>query len=109
MLPRLSIRARLIAVISFLLVAMAGSGLLAITRMQTINDHTVDITTHWLPSVRVLGELRADINSYRVFLRQFVIEIDPQKKAASEKSIESAEHDIDERFKAYEAFVASPE
>jgi methyl-accepting chemotaxis protein len=64
----LSIRAKVIAVIAFMLIAMSGMGLLAIRSMQAINAHTVEIASSWLPSVRVLGELRADINLFRIAL-----------------------------------------
>ena len=37
----LSIRAKVIAVIAFMLIAMSGMGLLAIRSMQVINAHTV--------------------------------------------------------------------
>ena len=51
-----------------MLVAMSGMGLLAIRSMQMINAHTVEIASSWLPSVRVLGELRTDINLFRIAL-----------------------------------------
>ena len=70
---KLSIRAKVIAVIAFMLVAMSGMGLLAIRSMQVINAHTVEIASSWLPSVRVLGELRTDINLFRIALRAHVM------------------------------------
>jgi methyl-accepting chemotaxis protein len=109
MLSKLSIRAKLVVVISFLLITLAGTGLLAITRMQTLNGHTVDIATNWLPSVRVLGEMRSDINRYRLNLRQFVLETEPQRKAAVEKVMETIAQEIDQQFKVYEPLVTSPE
>ena len=57
MLAKLSIRAKITAVVAVLLVAMTGMGLLAVRNMRAINANTVDITTSWLPSVRVLGDL----------------------------------------------------
>jgi methyl-accepting chemotaxis protein len=41
----LSIRAKVIAVIAFMLIAMSGMGFLAIRSMQVINAHTVEIAT----------------------------------------------------------------
>ena len=43
MLSRLSIRAKITAAVAFLLVAMAGLGLLAIVKMRSINANTVEI------------------------------------------------------------------
>ena len=70
---KLSIRTKLVSVIVFMLVVISGLGLLAIRSMQTSNAHTVDIATNWLPSVRMLGELRADINLFRVALRAHLL------------------------------------
>jgi hypothetical protein len=110
MLSKLSIRLKLIAVISLLLMALAGTGLFAISKMQVINDHTVDIATSWLPSVRVLGgEIRTLVYRYHLNLRQFVIENDPEKKAAVEKLIQTIAQEVDKKLKDYDPLVTSPE
>ncbi|KJC40189.1 chemotaxis protein [Bradyrhizobium sp. LTSP849] len=109
MLSKFSIRAKLIVIISFLLIVLAGTGLLAITKMQTLNGHTVDIATNWLPSVRVLGDMGSEVNRYRLNLRQFVIEADPQRKTAVEQTMENNAQEIGRLFKVYEPLVTSPE
>jgi len=55
---KFSIRSKIIAVIAFMLLTMSGMGLLTVQTMRSINAHTVEIETNWLPSVRVLGDLR---------------------------------------------------
>ncbi|HMH73662.1 MAG TPA: MCP four helix bundle domain-containing protein, partial [Bradyrhizobium sp.] len=60
-----SIRTKIAGVVAFLLVAMSAMGALNIRQMYTINSATVDIVNNWLPSVRVLGELRAATITYR--------------------------------------------
>ena len=57
---QLSIRGKMVAVIALLLVAMALLGALAVHGMRAINAHTEQIANSWLPSVRLLGELRSD-------------------------------------------------
>src|SRR5260221_10781448 len=69
MLARLSIRAKITVVVSFLLLAMSAMGALAIKQMYAINGATTDIVTSWLPSVRVLGEVRAASITYRAVVR----------------------------------------
>jgi methyl-accepting chemotaxis protein len=69
MFSRLSIRNKISIVIAFLLLAMTGMGVLAVTRMQEINAKAVDIQSNWLPSVRALGELRTGVMNYRSVLR----------------------------------------
>src|SRR5882757_4160157 len=109
MLAKLSIRAKIIAVISVLLVVMAAMGVFAIRQMQAINANAVDIQTNWLPSVRILGELRANTITYRVVVRSHILAPDAAGKVAAEKTMESVAQSVDKSRKAYEAYITSPE
>ena len=73
MFAKYSIRTKIIAVVVFLLVAMTGMGLLAVGNMRSINANTVDISRSWLPGVRVLGDLRAGVITYRNVIREHVL------------------------------------
>src|SRR6201985_1263232 len=86
---KLSIRAKIISVVAFLLLTMAGMGLLAVWNMRAINASTVDITTNWLPSVRVLGELRAGVITYRNVIREHMLSETLEEKQAAEKTLAS--------------------
>jgi methyl-accepting chemotaxis protein len=104
-----SIRTKIIAVIAFLLVAMAGLGGLAIQSMQAINSHTEEIGGNWLPSVRVLGELRADINLFRVALRSHVMMSTLEDKATVDKRLAGILENIAKERKRYEPVITSAE
>jgi methyl-accepting chemotaxis protein len=106
---KFSIRSKIIAVIAFMLLAMAGLGLLAVQSMQAINAHTVDIANNWLPSVRVLGELRADINLLRIALRAHVMAETLDDKTAGEKRLSGIIEAIAKDRKRYEPLLTSPE
>jgi methyl-accepting chemotaxis protein len=106
---RLSIRAKIIAVIIFMLGTLSGLGFLAVLSMQSINARTVDIATNWLPSVRVLGDLRADINLYRVALRAHVMADTIEAKDAAEKRLANILGSITKTSAAYQRMVSSPE
>jgi methyl-accepting chemotaxis protein len=105
----LSIRTKIIAVIAFMLVVMSGLGLLAVRSMQTINAHTVEIVESWLPSVRVLGELRTDINLFRIALRAHVMAETLEDKAAVDKRLAGILDAIARDRKTYEPLISSPE
>jgi methyl-accepting chemotaxis protein len=105
----LSIRAKVIAVIAFMLVAMSGMGLLAIRSMQSINAHTVEIASSWLPSVRVLGELRTDINLFRIALRAHVMAETLEAKANNDKRLAGILERIAKDRKAYEPLITTAE
>jgi methyl-accepting chemotaxis protein len=109
MLSQFSIRSKIIAVVAFLLVAMTGMGLLAVKNMRSINANTVDITTNWLPSVRVLGDLRAGVITYRNVIRQHMLSETPEEKAAMEKTLATVIESNTKIRAQYEPMITSPE
>jgi methyl-accepting chemotaxis protein len=109
MLANLSIRAKIIAVVAFLLIAMTGMGLLAVNNMRLMNANSVDITTSWLPSVRVLGDLRASSQTYRNVLREQLLAETLDDKLAMEKMLQGVEDRNDKIRRTYEPLITSPE
>ena len=109
MLATVSIRAKIISVVAFLLVAMAGMGLLAVMKMRTINANTVDITTNWMPSVRVIGDLRASVITYRNVVRQHMLAETLEDKLATEKTAATVIEALAKIRAKYEAMISSAE
>ena len=109
MLAKYSIRAKIIAVVAFLLVAMTGMGLLAVKNMRSINANTVDIVTNWMPSVRVLGELRAGVITYRTVIREHMLADTLEEKQAAEKTLATVVEANNKIRAAYEPMITSPE
>ncbi|MBR0897998.1 MCP four helix bundle domain-containing protein [Bradyrhizobium tropiciagri] len=109
MFAKYSIRAKIIAVVAFLLVAMTGMGLLAVVNLRSINANTVDVTTSWLPSVRALGDLRAGVITYRNVIREHMLSETLEDKLAQEKTLATV---VEANLKAravYEPLITSPE
>ena len=109
MLATISIRAKIISVVAFLLVAMTGMGLLAVMKMRSMNANTTDITTSWLPSVRVLGEIRASVITYRNVVRQHMLAETLEDKLANEKTAGTVMEALGKARKSYEPMITSPE
>ena len=109
MLSKLSIRNKIIIVLAVLLVAMSGMGLFAIRQMQAINANAVDIQTNWMPSVRVLGELRAGVITYRNVIREHMLSELIEEKLAQEKTLETVVENNQKVRLAYEKMITSPE
>jgi methyl-accepting chemotaxis protein len=109
MLAKYSIRAKIIAVVAFLLVAMTGMGLLAVKNMRAINLNTVDITTNWMPSVRVLGELRAGVITYRTVIREHMLADTLEEKQAAEKTLATVIESNTKIRQSYEPMITSAE
>jgi methyl-accepting chemotaxis protein len=109
MLSQFSIRSKIIAVVAFLLVALAGMGLLAVKNMRSMNANTVDIATSWLPSIRVLGDLRAGVITYRNVIRQHMLSETMEDKLAMEKTLATVIENNTKIRAQYEPMITSPE
>ena len=109
MLAKYSIRTKIITVVAFLLVAMTGMGLLAVRNMRAINANTVDIATSWMPSVRVLGDLRAGVITYRNVIREHMLSETLEEKLANEKTLATVIESNNKIRAAYEPMITSPE
>ncbi|MDB5503374.1 MAG: Chemotaxis protein [Tardiphaga sp.] len=109
MLACLSIRAKITIVISFLLIAMTGMGLLAVSKMQTINANAADIKDNWLPSVRVLGALRATTIDYRNLVRAHILAETAEQMAATEAGIDKISKRILDQRAQYEKMISGAE
>ncbi|WP_298879951.1 methyl-accepting chemotaxis protein [uncultured Bradyrhizobium sp.] len=109
MLAKISIRAKIISVVAFLLVAMAGMGLLAVMKMRSMNANTTDITTSWMPSVRVLGDLRAGVITYRNVIREHMLAETLEEKLAAEKILSTVVEANTKFRRSYEGMITSPQ
>jgi methyl-accepting chemotaxis protein len=109
MLAQFSIRAKITIVICSLLFAMTAMGLFAVMRMQAIYASATEIQTDWLPSVRALGDLRAEINSYRNVIRAHMLSDSAAEKAAVEKRLQNAADRLAKVRTEYERMITSPE
>jgi methyl-accepting chemotaxis protein len=109
MLARLSIRAKITIVVSLLLLAMSAMGGLAVKQMFSINRDTTDVVKNWLPSVRVLGELRAASITYRAVVRAHILASDDAGKKAQEEILARYSTALDKARAAYEPMITSPE
>jgi methyl-accepting chemotaxis protein len=107
--PKLSIRFKIVAVIAFMLASMSVLGLVAVRSIQSINTHTEEITANWLPGVRVLGDLRAEINLFRVALRAHCMAETLEAKDAGEKRLSGILDSIAKHRRKYEPMIVTSE
>jgi methyl-accepting chemotaxis protein len=109
MFAKYSIRAKITAVVALLLFAVTGMGLLAVRNMRAINAHTVDIDSNWLPSVRVLGDLRAGLVSYRAMVREHMLAETAEDKQAAEKIMDGVVQGNLKIRQSYEQLISTSE
>src|ERR1700760_1312984 len=108
MFAKLSIRTKLIGVVAFLLLAITGMGLLRVGNMKAINANTIDIAKNWLPSIRVLGDLRAGVITYRNVVREHMLAETLDEKLAAEKTLAGVVEGNQKLRAAYEKLISSP-
>ena len=109
MLARYSIRAKITIVVCFLLIAMSTMGGLAMKQMSDINNSTVEIARSWLPSVRVLGEIRAATITYRAIVRSHLLANTEAGKQAQEVLLKKWIDNVEKAHKRYEPLINSAE
>jgi methyl-accepting chemotaxis protein len=106
MLARLSISAKLFAIVSFLFVVIAVTGGFAFVQMRAINAAAQDIQTNWLPSVRWVGEMRVQSARYRAVLRDHLIVADSER-ADVDKNLAARKTDFEKAELAYRPLISS--
>ncbi len=109
MLSRFSISAKLIALVSLMLLALGSMGAFAIYEMRAINASAQDIQTNWLPSIRLIGELRTQSARYRAVLRDYLTEPDEKFMADIQKNLDARASDYAAAAKAYAPMIRTPE
>jgi methyl-accepting chemotaxis protein len=107
--PRISIRHKLIAVVTLLLLAMTGVGAIAVTSMQTIYSHTDQIANNWLQRVRILGEARAAANLNRAGVRAYMASDDADERAIVDRGMKQTVDTIEGARRSYEKMISSEE
>ena len=106
---RLTVKLSLLAVVVALTTILLGQGFVAVTKLQRIRATSVDISDNWLPSVRLLGEVKYMITRHRVWVfRRNQAEDDVSIKGVADK-MSALLGDLEKKTSSYERLIASPE
>ena len=108
MLSKWSIRSKIIAVIAFLLIVMAGLGGMAVRSMQVINAHTVEIATNWLPSVHAVDIMDSTLSNFRRQELQFILSTTKDEFDQYEKKMAEVETELKQVETGYLKLISSP-
>ncbi|MEH2512478.1 CHASE3 domain sensor protein [Nitrobacteraceae bacterium AZCC 1564] len=109
MFSKFSIRNKLIALVSVLLIAPISLGTFAIYEMRAINESAQDTQVTWLPSIRQISELRVQAARYRAILRDHILISDEKKKASINKALDDRVKAYDLAISKYEPLISSAE
>jgi methyl-accepting chemotaxis protein len=90
-------------------IMMIGLGIFSVVQLSKVNGSTVDIATNWLPSVKVLGEMRFITSEIRRLELNHVMRTDKNQQAQDIASIHKETDHLAAAEKEYETMISSPE
>jgi methyl-accepting chemotaxis protein len=102
MLSNLSIRTKIVIVVSILLAAVTAMGTVALREISAINSNLTEVQAKWLQSTITIGEMQAAILRYQTSVRDHLLADDPGTEAQIEKTLQILELKIKDNFAAYE-------
>ena len=97
------------AAFGFMTLLTLAVGSVAIVELSRINANTEEIATNWLPSVRVLGELRVATNRFRREQGELLLATDDTEVRTVNLRLDAAQNRIAEEQAVYEPLISSPE
>jgi methyl-accepting chemotaxis protein len=106
MLANISIRAKIVIVISILLAAVAAMGTTALREISAINSNLTEVQAKWLQSAITIGEMQAATLRYQTSIRDHLLADDPASEAQIEKTLQGLQESIKDNFAAYDALKA---
>ena len=109
-LRQIRIGTRLAVAFAAVLLLLALLGGFGMYQMSRANFYANDLGTNWLPSVKVLGDIRSTFNEVRRVSMRHLLENTPEAKAEQVKIYETAvDSTLPKLFAEYEPMIASPE
>jgi methyl-accepting chemotaxis protein len=77
--------------------------------MDRVNQASTDLAENWMPSVRAVMELRADVGELRRWELAHLLNEDPATLATYEKNMDASVLALKQHRDAYEKLISSPE
>ena len=100
---------KLLGAFAVLIALMAGLGVFSISRMSQINRASYDMSTHWMPSIQALGEIRFLCSKLRRTELVHILTTDEEQMRQLDAEMDGIQAQIDQKFKEYEPLISEPE
>ncbi|SFU64335.1 Methyl-accepting chemotaxis protein [Paenacidovorax caeni] len=84
-------------------------GVLALVQLSDVHEDTHDIATNWLPSVHILGEMRATANRLRASEVGLALSESPEEKARLAQDVLAVDKILADQEKVYAPMVTPQE
>jgi methyl-accepting chemotaxis protein len=106
---RLTLKTTLIGIVSVLILLIASQAVTATMKSQDINAKAEELAVNWLPSIRVLGEIKYLVTRIRLYGSRIVLIPDATIRRDTTARLNEAVAQINQKFATYQAVIASPE
>lgn len=90
-----------------LLVALLGW--FAMVQMSTIRESEVAVETNWLPSMRVISDIRENMLRIRTISLRMALDPDPKNIATYRSQLDVRNQDLNKKLDIFASFVDTPE
>jgi methyl-accepting chemotaxis protein len=90
-----------------LLVALLGW--FALTQMSVIRDSEVAVESNWMPSMRVVNDIRENMLRIRTISLRMALDPDPQSIATYRGQLDARNQDLNKKLDTLTSFVDTPE
>ncbi len=105
---KFNIRAKLLlgflAVIALLIII----SLVSISKMKNLGDTSMEIDSHWMPSVTILGTLNGDVSDVERLSLNIIVERDPAEVEKVQAEYDLVLKKVESDRKTYEKLIATP-
>ncbi|MGE7412966.1 methyl-accepting chemotaxis protein [Methylobacterium tarhaniae] len=108
-LQSLSIRSKLVAAFSMLLLLLGGLSTAGLWSASTINDRLIEVETNWLPSLRAAAELDALTGRYNTSLLRHILTQEATMLAQVGDDLAKRGRTIETVAKTVQGYISSPE
>jgi methyl-accepting chemotaxis protein len=104
----LRVQFKIMVAVGVVVALTVGIGLLSIMSLQSVNGATVEVTTNWLPSVKVVQQLNTNTSDFRIAEYRHVGSLTPETMKVAEQKLQAQSDLIAANRKTYELLISSP-
>jgi methyl-accepting chemotaxis protein len=105
----LSIANKLLAAFAAVLAIAIVLGVFSIRQLAAVNDTSIELGLHWMPKVRALLEVKADLGDLHATELNYLLANDPESKAKYEKRVGTILTRLGGTAKQYRELMSKPE
>ncbi|HEY5961546.1 MAG TPA: methyl-accepting chemotaxis protein [Polyangiaceae bacterium] len=109
MFANMKLGTKLFGSFAVVLLMMLGLGCYSVVQLARVNGSTVDLAVNWMPSVRAVLGIKADLNRFRVLEYRHIASSSAADIAMADRLLEEKLSEIKKGLSEYSRLVSSPE